>query len=130
VQSEDFGHEIELTFAHGRQMKTGSIQEYLRTRFYLSMNKVALASLFERDTHLKSCLGIPMETAQLEVMPKQTEDFVREAVSVIEGIPAHLAFNMDELGHQESADRKFEICLVLAFHFNNHVTVLRTAKRG
>jgi hypothetical protein len=41
---------------------------------------------------------------------KQIRDFFSEAIRLIEGIPADFVFNMDEMGHQEWAERKEQIC--------------------
>jgi hypothetical protein len=54
----------------------GSSQEYLRTNFYISMNKTTLAHLLERAAGVTSCPGIPVETARPEVTPEQIEDLL------------------------------------------------------
>jgi ABC-type enterochelin transport system ATPase subunit len=68
LQHEELVHEIELANAHGRPMTMDSIQEYLQTHVHSSMNKIILAHLFERNTRAKSCPGIHMETARLQMM--------------------------------------------------------------
>jgi hypothetical protein len=52
-------------------------------------------------------------------------------VNVIEGIPAHWVFNMDELGHQERVVRKTQICFVPAFHLDDcaNAPIPRTGER-
>jgi hypothetical protein len=44
-----------------------------------------------------------------------------EEDEIIEGIPAHFIYNMDEMGHQESADRHEKICYVPMRHTQPHV---------
>jgi hypothetical protein len=88
------------------------------------MNKTALASLLEGDTCVKSCPGIPMAAAPLEMIPEQVGDVFKEVVTVTEGMPTHFVFHVeDEMGHQEWADQKTQIALVPAFHLDVHVNV-------
>jgi hypothetical protein len=57
--------------------------------------------------------------------------FFQHAMKVTDGVPTHFVFNMDEMGHQDWADRTEKTCLVLADHptkqFN--VPVSWTGKR-
>jgi hypothetical protein len=72
-----------------------------------------------------------MEATKVAVTSEQIENFFREASRIIEGVPAYFIFNMDEMGHQEWADRKEIICVVPKFHEEDHVDfpVMRTGKR-
>lgn len=58
---------------------------------------------------------------------RQTKKFsqaaFREAASIFDGTPAHFAFIMDEMRHQEWGDRNAQICFVPVFHLDGHVTV-------
>jgi hypothetical protein len=80
---------------------------------------------------LKSCPGIPIETGRLGVTQEQIIEFFREAIETIEGVPAHFVFNMDEMGHQDWADWKKQICIVPSSHPDDHVNmpVPRSGKR-
>jgi hypothetical protein len=52
-------------------------------------------------------------------------------MQVTDGAPAHFVFSMDEMGHQDWADRTEKTCLVPAYHPTKYVyiPVSRTGKR-
>jgi hypothetical protein len=107
------------------------VKEFIARTFHVSLEKTTLGHLLERDPRFRTCPGVPMEDLRIAVTPQQIENFFREAFSVIEGVPAHFIFNMDEMGHQEWADRKQVVCVIPSFHQDNHVNVPvpRTGKR-
>jgi hypothetical protein len=104
--------EIERVYACERPLMTGGIQEFIRNQFHRTLNETTLAHMLAREPRLKSCVGIPMESTRLAVTPEQIEAFFHEAIQIIEGVPAHFVFNMDEMDHQEWADRNNRICIV------------------
>jgi hypothetical protein len=57
--------------------------------------------------------------------------FFQHAMQVTDGVPSHFVFNMDEMGHQDEANRTAKTCLVPAYHPTKHVyiPVSRTGKR-
>jgi hypothetical protein len=57
--------------------------------------------------------------------------FVQHAMEVTDGVPAHFVFNLDEMGHQDWADRTEKTRLVPADHPSKQVNVpvSRTGKR-
>jgi hypothetical protein len=72
-----------------------------------------------------------MEAMRVAVSSEQIEEFFGEAFRIIQGVPAHFIFNMDEMGHQEWADRQEMVCVVPSFHEGDHVNlpIPRTGKR-
>jgi hypothetical protein len=56
---------------------------------------------------------------------KGTEDAILEffgrAIRVIDGVPSHFVFNMDEIGHQDWEDCGEQICLTPAAHGDDYV---------
>jgi hypothetical protein len=46
-----------------------------------------------------------MEVKHLEVTPAQIAEYFERAKEAIDGIPAHFVSNIDEMGHQEWADK-------------------------
>jgi hypothetical protein len=57
-----------------------------------------------------------MDTKRTEVTSEQIQEFFADAFRIIESVPSHFIFNMDEMGHQEWADRKEVPCLILTEH--------------
>jgi hypothetical protein len=53
-----------------------------------------------------------MEQKQPEVIPQQITEQMHNLIELMKGVSAHFVFNMDEIGHQDSADRQREICFV------------------
>jgi hypothetical protein len=72
-----------------------------------------------------------MEDKRTEVTAEQIAAYFQLAASLIDGVPAHFVFNMDEMGHQEWADRQTRTCFVPVYHEHDHVAypVSRTGKR-
>jgi hypothetical protein len=115
--------EIELAYVRGTPLTIGSLQEYFRTHFRSAMNKTTLAHMLARDPHIRRCPGIPTESGRLEVTLGQIEVLFRDAIQTIEGVPIHFVFKMDEMGHQELADRKIRTCVVPSSHAEDYVNV-------
>jgi hypothetical protein len=46
-----------------------------------------------------------MEDHRVAVTPEQIQHFFLEEINPFDGIPAHFLMNMDEMGHQDWADR-------------------------
>jgi hypothetical protein len=72
-----------------------------------------------------------MEAARTEVTAAQISTYMGELSSNIDGVPAHFVFNMDEVGHQDWADRMDTHCYVPAEYDAHviHFPVPRTGKR-
>jgi hypothetical protein len=72
-----------------------------------------------------------MEARRTEVTPEQIRQFFADSFRIIEGVPSHFIFNMDEMGHQEWADRQEIVCVVPVEHDDDVVSlpVPRTGKR-
>jgi hypothetical protein len=47
-----------------------------------------------------------MEDKRMEVTPEQIYEHFGHLIAVLEDIPAHFVFNLDEMGHQDWADRQ------------------------
>jgi hypothetical protein len=62
---------------------------------------------------------------------EQIRDFFRKAFEAIDGAPSRFIFNMDEMGHQDWADRVNQVCVVPLTHKSDHVYLLvsRASKR-
>lgn len=107
------------------------LKAHIVSTFHVVLEKSTLCHIIGRDPRLKTCRGIPIEAKRAEVTPEQIRNFFAEALTIAEGVPSHFVFNMDEMGHQEWADRKEIICVVPIDHEGDHVClpVPRTGKR-
>jgi hypothetical protein len=87
--------------------------------------------MIERDPRFKTYPGVSMEAARVAVTSEQMDNFFQEAFRIIESVPTHFIFHMDEMGHLEWSDRKAMMCGVPRVHEGDHVNfpVARTAKR-
>jgi hypothetical protein len=72
-----------------------------------------------------------MEEKRLEVTPEEIAEYFQRASEALDGVPAHFVFNMDEMGHQEWADKQTRTCYVPSEHVADEVPypVSRTGKR-
>jgi hypothetical protein len=55
-----------------------------------------------------------MEEGRVNVTPEQISSFFATLIATIDGIPAHFVLNMDEMGHQDWADRQRLTCYIPA----------------
>jgi hypothetical protein len=53
----------------------------------------------------------------MEVTTEQIVPHFQHAVAVLNGIPAHFVFNIDEIGHEDLVDRQVKTCHVLFYDF-------------
>jgi hypothetical protein len=53
--------------------------------------------------------------------PEEVLDHIARLIGFVEGVPAHFVFNMDEIGHQDWADRQRKMCIVPASHDGTRV---------
>jgi hypothetical protein len=62
-----------------------------------------------------------MEDHRLAVSPEAIADSLRNAIALIDDLPAHFIFNTDEMGHPELADQHEQTCFVPVFHQGDQV---------
>jgi hypothetical protein len=72
-----------------------------------------------------------MEDKRIHVTIEQIQEYFQHAAAVLDGVPAHFVFNMDEMGHQDWADRQTKTCYVPVYHPRDEVSVpvSRTGRR-
>jgi hypothetical protein len=63
-----------------------------------------------------------MEDKRTEVTKEQILDFFRNPIEARDGVPSHFLFNMDEMGHQNWADRAEQVCVVPVSHESDHIS--------
>jgi hypothetical protein len=63
------------------------------------MDENSLYHWLQRQLRIKSCRGVPMEDHRFAVSPEAIADYLRNAIALIDGLPAHFIFNTDEMGH-------------------------------
>jgi hypothetical protein len=72
-----------------------------------------------------------MEERRLQVAHEDVEAYFGRLDEALQDVPAHFVYNMDEMGHQEWADRPEKVCYVPTSHPQAHAyfPVPRTGKR-
>jgi hypothetical protein len=91
----------------------------------------ALTQILRRDGRIRLVEAKPMEEDRMNVTDDQIMSYLDELRTTIDGTRAHFLFNMDEVGHQDWADRGEYHCYV-AEHVHDefvYVPVPRTGKR-
>jgi hypothetical protein len=107
------------------------VNAYVEEHFRVHLTKQTIHELLKRDARVKSCRGISMEDRRTKMMPEVISEFFRRAIETIDGVPSHFVFNMDEMGHQDWADRAEQVCVISSTHESDHVylPVSRAGKR-
>jgi hypothetical protein len=59
-----------------------------------------------RDLRVKLCSGLPIEERRLQITAEAIAAYFALLSEAIDGFPANFVDNMDEMGHQEWADRQ------------------------
>jgi hypothetical protein len=107
------------------------IVHHITEQYGKTLEVNTIRHVLNRDSQIKTCRGIPMEEKRLQVSQQDIETYFTCLDEIIEGVPAHFIYNMDEMGHQEWADRQEKVCYVPKSHPHEHVyfPVSRTGKR-
>jgi hypothetical protein len=122
---------IEEGYQSRRPWTMVEIMIFLQSQAKEPLDKNTVYHIIAREPRIKSCRGVPMEEKRLEVSPEQIAEYFERASQAIDAIPAHFVFNMDEMGHQEWADKKVRQCFVPSYHEADQVAypVPRSGKR-
>jgi hypothetical protein len=92
------------------------ILDLIQERSPRPVDKNSLYHWLQRQPRIKSCRGVPMEDHRPTVSLEAIGNYLRNAIALIDGLPAHFIFNADEMAHQEWADRHEQICFVFVLH--------------
>jgi hypothetical protein len=84
-QYQELVHAIYERYAERRPMSLSEVDYYVETRFHVSMNRNTLWQVLHQGPETKSCRGIPMEEAGVDVMPEMIMDFFRRAIELVDG---------------------------------------------
>jgi hypothetical protein len=117
--------------AVGHPRTMGEIREYIEATWEVEIDRDTVWRSLARDPRIKSCDARPMEDKRLAVTDEQIEEHFHKLVNLVSGVPAHFVFNMDEMGHQDWADRQTNTCYVSSEVKENYVyvPVSRTGRR-
>jgi hypothetical protein len=108
-EHEDRIRTITEAYQMRRPMSIGEFSYHIETRFQKSIERNTLWYMLRRDTRIKSCRGVPMEEPRLDVPIEAILTFFQQAIQIIDGVPAHFVFNMDEMGRNEPFYNSFRI---------------------
>jgi hypothetical protein len=97
------------------------VMNFLQSQVKEALDKNTVYHILARDPRIRSCRGVPMEEKRLEVTPEEIAEYFRRASEALDGVPAHFVFNMDEMGHQEWADKQTRTCFVPSEHVADEV---------
>jgi hypothetical protein len=84
-QYQELTHTIHERYAARRSMSLSEVDYYVQTRFHVSMSRNTLRHLLRGDSEIKSCRGIPMEEARVDVTLEVIVDFFRRAIQFVDG---------------------------------------------
>jgi hypothetical protein len=119
-QKDQFFEAISMTYINRIPWTLADVSAYIVSRFFIQLNRQTMHEILKRDSRLKSCRGIPMEDKRTEVTEDAILDFFRRAIEATDGVPSYSAFNMDEMGHQDWADRGEQISVVPAARHDDY----------
>ena len=90
------------------------IADFIFLNFDKNICPDTLRHLFyqKMGSYFKTCLGKPMEDKRLECNTFELELNINTLSSLIEGVPIHFIYNVDEMGHQDYADSHTKFVIV------------------
>jgi hypothetical protein len=87
-------------------MTMQDITHHITEQYGQTLGANSIKHMLVRDPRARSYSGLPMEERRLQVTGEDiSTDFTRLS-EVIDGVPTHFISSMDEMGHQEWADRQ------------------------
>jgi hypothetical protein len=130
-QREEIFDLIIARYNKSNPLTMGEIVNHIAETYKVEIDRTTLAHIMSEDGRIKACTAVPMEDKRLEVTQEQIADYFAVLDRDVQGKPAHFVFNMDEMGHQEWADRKQKTVYVPAHHEGADipVPVARCGKR-
>jgi hypothetical protein len=87
-------------------------REFIYETWGIQIMPNTLCHIISKIKELRSCLAKPMEDARLHVTEEDVYNWFVRLRDAIEGVPSAFVYNMDEMGHEEYADRKEKKCVV------------------
>lgn len=130
-EQEDLVGSILDAYAGNRPWTMRDIVAHITERYAKTLDQNTIRHLLNRDMRVRPCRGVPIEDKRLQVTAADIRSYFDELTEAIESVPAHFIYNMDEMGHQEWADRQEQVCYVPVSHEDSQVyfPVPRTGKR-
>jgi hypothetical protein len=115
----------------GRLLCSRDIRQAIRDRWNISIDADAIYHVLRRHEGVRMVLGIPMDEKRLSVTDEDIRTYFGSLVAQVSGVPSHFLFNMDEMGHQDWADRSEVTCYVPSDVVDNriHYPVSRIGRR-
>jgi hypothetical protein len=115
----------------GRPLCSKEIRQAIRDRWNISIDADTLYHVLHRHEGVRTVPGIPMDEKRLSVTDEDIRIYFGSLVAQVSGVPSHFLFNMDEMGHQDWADRSEVTCYVPADVIDDRIyyPVSRIGKR-
>jgi hypothetical protein len=85
-------------------------------------NANSVGHVLARDPRVKPYQGMALEGKRLEVAREDIEAYFHHLADAVEGVPAHVVYAMDEMGHPERADRQQNVCYLPSSHTQPQVS--------
>jgi hypothetical protein len=105
-EQEDLVSRIDERYANYHPMTIQDIAQNITERYRTTMDANSIRHMLVRDPLDKPCNGLPMEERRLQTTAESIAAHFERLNEVIDGVSAHFVYNMDEMGHQELADRQ------------------------
>jgi CRP-like cAMP-binding protein len=123
VQREEVFEEIQKGYQKGKPLTMGQILDHIAREHEVLIDRTTLLHIMSEDGRIKPCIANPMEDKRLAVTVEQIAEYFEVLERSVQGKPAHFVFNMDEMGHQDWADRKKKTVYVPVDHDADEVDV-------
>jgi uncharacterized protein YoaH (UPF0181 family) len=116
AQQDQLFHAIAEVNANGSSSTLADITSSVQPNFQVNIDKETLSDMIGRDPRLNTYPVISMDAKRVAITPEQIQNLVCEGFRITEGVSTHFVFNLEEMGNQESADRKNATCRVPSSH--------------
>jgi hypothetical protein len=88
------------------------IRESIFDTWAIGIIQDTLTHIIGRIPELRSCKALPMEVARMHVPDEKICNWFRLLMDLVQDVACCLVYNVNELGHEEYADRKEKQCVV------------------
>jgi hypothetical protein len=124
-------NEILRTYQSHEAVALFQVRAFIRQTWGLDIKQDTLWHILHADGRIKAVEGKPMDSNRIRVPSAVIEKYLADLKRQIDGAPSHFVFNMDEMGHQDWADKRNKRCFIPAGATDEEVyfAVSRTAKR-
>jgi hypothetical protein len=123
AQMEILIQEITQGYHSQLPLSLSEITHFIKTYFEIDIIPDTLRHILRREEKIKAVEGVPMEETRVFADHDEIVRYLTELAELIIDVPAYFVFNMDEMGHQDWADRQVSVVYVPSEEPNDQIPI-------